>query len=153
MAACPAVLHPPYLPAAADDCAIKSKLLVGRRGIAGTVLVHKVAGAAAAAGGSLEEVKAVAEAACANIGTIGASLTECTMFGHAPTTRQAATAEAALAAVIAGHPNASVWPGRRAGSASYSAGPITLPSSWFGLPSCTLLHLLLHLLQAGTRGV
>jgi dihydroxyacetone kinase len=81
-------LHPRCLPAAADDCAIKSKLLVGRRGIAGTVLVHKVAGAAAAAGGSLEEVKAAAEEACASIGTIGASLTECTLFGHAPNNRQ-----------------------------------------------------------------
>ena len=81
-------LHPRCLPAAADDCAIKSKLLVGRRGIAGTVLVHKVAGAAATAGGSLEEVKAAAEEACASIGTIGASLTECTLFGHAPNNRQ-----------------------------------------------------------------
>ena len=87
---CPSHFVWPCIPAAADDCAIKSKLLVGRRGIAGTVLVHKVAGAAAAAGGSLEEVKAAADAACANIGTIGASLTECTMFGHAPANRHAA---------------------------------------------------------------
>lgn len=81
----------PALCLPADDCAIKSKLLVGRRGLAGTVLVHKVAGAAAAAGCSLEEVKAAAEAACADIGTIAASLTECTLFGQAPGTRQART--------------------------------------------------------------
>lgn len=41
-----------------DDAAIDAPGLAGRRGIAGTVLVHKVAGAAAAAGAPLEEVRA-----------------------------------------------------------------------------------------------
>ena len=41
----------------ADDCALPlGKGITGGRGIAGTVLVHKVAGAAAAAGKSLSEV-------------------------------------------------------------------------------------------------
>jgi dihydroxyacetone kinase len=39
-----------------DDVAIDAPGLAGRRGIAGTLLVHKVAGAAAAGGASLEEV-------------------------------------------------------------------------------------------------
>ncbi|KAL4420321.1 hypothetical protein ABPG77_010226 [Micractinium sp. CCAP 211/92] len=71
----------------ADDCALKAKAAVGRRGIAGTVLVHKIAGATAAAGGSLDEVKAAAEAAAASIGTIGASLSGCTVFGQPPSDR------------------------------------------------------------------
>jgi len=50
---------------------------VGRRGIAGTVLVHKVAGAAAEAGLSLAEVKAEAEAACAGLVSMGLGLGAC----------------------------------------------------------------------------
>lgn len=42
----------------ADDCALpRDKGITGRRGVAGTVLVAKVAGAAAEAGLSLEEVR------------------------------------------------------------------------------------------------
>ena len=45
-----------------DDVAVKDALYTtGRRGVAGTVLVHKIAGALAETGASLEEVKAVAE--------------------------------------------------------------------------------------------
>jgi len=40
-----------------EDVAIDSPGLAGRRGLAGTLYVHKVAGATAAAGGSLEEVR------------------------------------------------------------------------------------------------
>lgn len=41
----------------ADDCALpRDKGITGRRGVAGTILVAKVAGAAAEAGLSLEEV-------------------------------------------------------------------------------------------------
>ncbi|KAF2278639.1 dihydroxyacetone kinase [Westerdykella ornata] len=47
---------------------------VGRRGIAGTVLVQKIAGAAAAAGASLKEVAATARLAAENTVSIGASL-------------------------------------------------------------------------------
>ena len=42
-----------------DDVAVKDSLYTtGRRGVAGTVLVHKIAGALAETGASLEEVKA-----------------------------------------------------------------------------------------------
>lgn len=47
---------------------------VGRRGIAGTVLVQKIAGAAAATGASLKEVSATARLTAENIVSIGASL-------------------------------------------------------------------------------
>jgi len=60
-----------------DDVALGAGGGAGRRGIAGTVLVHKVAGAAAAAGLELEEVKREAEAAIAAVGTMGVALTPC----------------------------------------------------------------------------
>ena len=51
----------------------------GRRGLAGTVLVHKVAGAAAAAGHALAAVKETALAAIAALGTMGVALGACTV--------------------------------------------------------------------------
>jgi len=47
---------------------------VGRRGIAGTVLVVKIAGALAAMGGSLDEVSGLARKVAGNIVSVGASL-------------------------------------------------------------------------------
>ncbi|CAM1508244.1 Fc.00g050920.m01.CDS01 [Cosmosporella sp. VM-42] len=47
---------------------------VGRRGIAGTVLVHKIAGALAATGRPLQEVAKVARLTAANLVSVGASL-------------------------------------------------------------------------------
>ncbi len=51
----------------------------GRRGLAGTVLVHKIAGAAAERGMRLTEVKRAAEGAIADLGTMGVALTPCTV--------------------------------------------------------------------------
>lgn len=63
-----------------DDIAVEDSLYtVGRRGVAGTVLVHKIAGAAAEEGRSLAEVKAAAEKAAANVRSIGFALTSCTV--------------------------------------------------------------------------
>lgn len=63
-----------------DDIAVKDSLYtVGRRGVAGTVLVHKIAGAAAEKGGSLKEVKAAAENAISNVRSIGFALSSCTV--------------------------------------------------------------------------
>ncbi len=63
-----------------DDIAVKDSLYtVGRRGVAGTVFVHKIAGAAAEAGKNLAEVKAVAEKAAANVKSIGFAFTSCTV--------------------------------------------------------------------------
>lgn len=47
---------------------------VGRRGIAGTVLVHKIAGAVAAAGKPLDKVAKLARLAASNMVSVGASL-------------------------------------------------------------------------------
>lgn len=61
-----------------DDVAVEnSTWTTGRRGIAGTVFIHKIAGAKAQAGGNLEEVKAVAEKVIANVRSMGAALTPC----------------------------------------------------------------------------
>ncbi len=63
-----------------DDVAVPdSTYSTGRRGIAGTVLVHKIAGAKALRGGTLPEVKAAAENAIANIRSMGMAMTPCTL--------------------------------------------------------------------------
>lgn len=48
-------------------------------GIAGTVLVHKIAGAAAESGCTLVEVKKIAEEAARSINTMGIGLSACTI--------------------------------------------------------------------------
>ncbi|MBR1694293.1 MAG: dihydroxyacetone kinase subunit DhaK, partial [Selenomonas sp.] len=63
-----------------DDVAVKDSLYTtGRRGVAGTVLVHKIAGAKAEEGASLAEVKAVAEKVIANVRTMGMAMSPCTI--------------------------------------------------------------------------
>ena len=57
-----------------DDVAVKDSLYtVGRRGVAGTVFVHKIAGAMAETGASLDEVQAVAQKVIDNVRTMGAA--------------------------------------------------------------------------------
>ncbi|WP_164017776.1 dihydroxyacetone kinase subunit DhaK [Pyxidicoccus trucidator] len=64
----------------ADDVALHDTVEPARRrGIAGTVLVHKIAGAAAASGASLAEVAREAGAAAAELGTMGVALGPCTV--------------------------------------------------------------------------
>ena len=50
-----------------------------RRGVAGIFFVFKCAGAAAAAGLSLDDVKRVADKVCANVRTMGVALSSCTV--------------------------------------------------------------------------
>ena len=64
----------------ADDVALRDTVEPERRrGIAGTVLVHKVAGAAAAAGLPLEQVAREARSTAAALGTMGVALGPCTV--------------------------------------------------------------------------
>ncbi|MBR7044669.1 MAG: dihydroxyacetone kinase subunit DhaK [Lachnospiraceae bacterium] len=64
----------------ADDVAVEnSTWTTGRRGIAGTIFVHKIAGAAAEEGRSLPEVKAVAEKVIANVRSMGMAVAPCTV--------------------------------------------------------------------------
>ncbi|MDZ4994469.1 dihydroxyacetone kinase subunit DhaK [Clostridium perfringens] len=63
-----------------DDIAVEDSLYtVGRRGVAGTVLVHKIAGAASERGNSLGEVKRIAEKAASRVKSIGFAFTSCTV--------------------------------------------------------------------------
>jgi dihydroxyacetone kinase len=64
----------------ADDVALRDTVEKSRRrGIAGTVLVHKIAGAAAAAGRPLAEVAQAARDAAAALGSMGVALDACTV--------------------------------------------------------------------------
>lgn len=62
-----------------DDIALPE--LPQPRGVAGTLFVHKIAGAAAEAGESLEQVAAKARAVVAKVASIGKSLDTCTVPG------------------------------------------------------------------------
>lgn len=63
-----------------DDVAVKDSLYtIGRRGVAGTVFVHKIAGALAERGASLEEVQAAAQKVIDNVRTMGAAIRPCTV--------------------------------------------------------------------------
>lgn len=64
----------------ADDVAVEnSTWTIGRRGIAGTIFVHKIAGAKAEQGASLAEVKQVAEKVIANVRSMGMAISPCTV--------------------------------------------------------------------------
>ena len=70
---------------------LPSSRLTGRRGIAGTVLVHKVAGATAAAGGNLAAVAAAAQAG--HCPRVGPKYMVSTGLCHAPLLRGAGLPE------------------------------------------------------------
>lgn len=61
-----------------DDVAVQDSLYtIGRRGVAGTVFVHKIAGAKAETGASLDEVQAVAQKVIDNVRTMGMAIKPC----------------------------------------------------------------------------
>src|SRR5699024_4607082 len=62
-----------------DDIAVEdSTYTAGRRGIAGTVLVHKILGAAAEEGASLEDLKALGDQVVSSLKSIGLALSPAT---------------------------------------------------------------------------
>jgi dihydroxyacetone kinase len=66
----------------ADDCALeRTKGITGARGVAGTVLVHKIAGAAAVAGKSLDDIVSIVEQVNGRMGTLGIALDAVTIVG------------------------------------------------------------------------
>ena len=88
-----------------DDISVQDSLYtVGRRGVAGTVLVHKIAGAAAEEGRSLSEVKLAAEKAAANVRSIGFGLTSCTVPAKGTPTFEIAADEMEYGVGIHGEP-------------------------------------------------
>ncbi|HWR44089.1 dihydroxyacetone kinase subunit DhaK [Sporomusa sp.] len=63
-----------------DDVAVEnSTWTTGRRGIAGTVFVHKIAGAKAETGADLDEVQKTAEKVIAHVRSMGMALSPCTV--------------------------------------------------------------------------
>ncbi|XP_023000877.1 putative 3,4-dihydroxy-2-butanone kinase isoform X1 [Cucurbita maxima] len=91
-----------------DDCALPPpRGIAGRRGLAGTVLVHKVAGAAAAAGLSLLDVATEAKHVADMIGTMGVALSVCTLPGQV-TSDRLGPGKMELGLGIHGEPGAAV---------------------------------------------
>ncbi|KAM0842759.1 hypothetical protein ACQ4PT_058156 [Festuca glaucescens] len=91
-----------------DDCALPPpRGIAGRRGLAGTILVHKVAGAAADAGLSLANVAAEAKHASEAVGTMGVALSVCTLPGQVTSDRLGST-QIELGLGIHGEPGAAV---------------------------------------------
>lgn len=65
-----------------DDVAVPdSTYSTGRRGIAGTIFVHKIAGAKAEDGGTLEEVFDIAQKTVANVRSMGMAMSSCILPG------------------------------------------------------------------------
>ncbi|KAJ1965866.1 hypothetical protein IWQ62_002561 [Dispira parvispora] len=97
----------------ADDVGVNStdSSDVGRRGLAGTILVHKVAGAAAALGESLDMVYQAAQMVAQNIATMGVSLSTCTVPGTTPgKERQLGSDEVEFGLGIHGEPGFETTP-------------------------------------------
>jgi dihydroxyacetone kinase len=88
-----------------DDVAVEDSLYTaGRRGVAGTIFVHKIAGAAAAAGKDLEEVKRVALKTVASVKSIGVALSSCTVPAKGTPTFELAEDEIEFGVGIHGEP-------------------------------------------------
>nr|KAF6279560.1 triokinase and FMN cyclase [Pipistrellus kuhlii] len=67
-----------------DDCAFTVVKKAGRRGLCGVVLIHKIAGALAEAGVPLKEIKDRVSVAAKAMGTLGLSLSSCSVPGSRP---------------------------------------------------------------------
>lgn len=88
-----------------DDIAVEDSLYtVGRRGVAGTIFVHKIVGAAAELGKELCEVKRVAQKTIQNVKSIGIALTSCTVPAKGTPTFQLSEEEIEFGVGIHGEP-------------------------------------------------
>ena len=89
----------------ADDIAVENSLYtIGRRGVAGTVLVHKIAGSAAQDGNDLETVKNIAQEVIENTKTLGMSLGGCTVPASGKLSFELAEDEVEMGLGIHGEP-------------------------------------------------
>lgn len=110
-----------------DDVAVKDSLYTaGRRGVGGTVLIEKIAGALAEAGGSLEEVRAIAARCNGNVRTMGMALTSCTVPAAGKPTFDLPADEIELGIGIHGEPGRERVKAKTAAEiVDYMAGVIT----------------------------
>ncbi|XP_038663446.1 triokinase/FMN cyclase isoform X1 [Scyliorhinus canicula] len=68
----------------ADDCAFTTDKKAGRRGLCGTVLIHKMAGAMSEMGKPLDEIVEKLNIALSKLGTMGICLSPCSVPGSVP---------------------------------------------------------------------
>jgi len=88
-----------------DDVAVEaSSFSIGRRGVAGTLVVEKVVGAAAEAGADLARLKAIGEAVNGRTRSMGVALTSCTVPAAGTPTFTLAEDEMELGVGIHGEP-------------------------------------------------
>lgn len=88
-----------------DDIAVQDSLYtVGRRGVAGTLFIHKIAGAAAEQGKSLSEIKAIAEKAITRVKSLGFAFSSCTVPSKGSATFELAEDEMEYGVGIHGEP-------------------------------------------------
>ncbi|XP_036151639.1 triokinase/FMN cyclase isoform X1 [Myotis myotis] len=85
-----------------DDCAFTTVRKAGRRGLCGTVLIHKVAGALAEAGAGLKEITERVSVVAKAMGTLGVSLSFCSVPGSSKPTFNLAADEVELGLGIHG---------------------------------------------------
>lgn len=90
----------------ADDIALPDNKQP--RGIAGTALVHKIAGYAAEQGKSLSEVRSIAQQACDNVFSLGVAMQSCNLPGSNEDEGRIRPGHAELGLGIHGEPGASV---------------------------------------------
>jgi dihydroxyacetone kinase-like protein len=88
-----------------DDVAVEnSTYTTGRRGVAGTVLVERIVGAAAERGRSLAELKALGHAVNKSTASMGVALTSCTVPAAGSPTFQIGPGEMEMGVGIHGEP-------------------------------------------------
>jgi dihydroxyacetone kinase len=116
----------------ADDVALAASAdHAGRRGLAGTILVHKIAGAAAEEGLSIAEVAAEARAAASDVRTMGVALSGCTVPGAPKAGFSLADDEVELGLGIHGEPGVKRAPLKPAkGLVQDLLGPILQDGGW-----------------------
>lgn len=88
-----------------DDIAVEDSLYTtGRRGVAGTVFVHKIAGAEAENGSDLKTVKKTAEKVIKNVKTKGVAINPCRLPGAEESTFKLSESEMEMGIGIHGEP-------------------------------------------------
>jgi dihydroxyacetone kinase-like protein len=98
-----------------DDVAVESSLhSQGRRGVAATVLVEKIVGAAAERGGDLAALKALGDRVNAASGSMGIALTSCTVPAAGKPTFEIGEGELEMGVGIHGEPGRRRMPMRDA---------------------------------------
>ena len=94
-----------------DDCSLPPPLgVAGRRGLCGTLFVHKVAGAAANSGLNLNAVKLEAMEAASCVGTVGVAIAAHTLPGSSAPARLIPSGQMEVGLGIHGEPGAFTEP-------------------------------------------